>query len=415
MSAIQLQEAWREQFGTELKLWILGMKSPSEMSKLFAQFPDAFINKDNKHSAKEIFKGTEFTPRTDKVMSFLYARYQEYYKTNKRATGLEYVENSAAKRMKNGNAAPRVPSMSPSQDKLRPPQQYDEEERSRSADVPDDMDPETKKKYLVQGAKVVYDGDCIGKISSAFPYLNQYWIEDEYGNVLMNETTSDNSMRENRVFTLEELRLPEMLTLEEAWDRELLPAPALVTGSLCQIRTLQDDEKQPNWLDASILSVLKNEEGGTMYQVRIHPTDKAATLNYANRIGNNVPSDFIRWAPDMKKAAMCIAEFIDVENNAMHEDRTFDLDKAMTNYKSAGVKLAQAEQNLSQTDPDYHNIKSHRLSIVKRVQYLRQCMQNGTSPDQKLEDFINPVKLNPDLHDKIIEVRNRQNPDGSFS
>lgn len=415
MSAYQLKEAWREHFGTELKLWTLGMKNANEMSKLFAQFPDAFINKDGKHTAKEISRGNEFTPRTDKVMNFLYARYKEYYKSNRRAGEMEYVEPPSKRLKTETTSRTASPKRSPSEKpQEQQEEEYEYEEKSKSPEV-DDMDPEMKKKYLVSGAKIIFEGGRIGKISSAFPYLNQYWIEDDQGNVIMDEPTNDNNMPGNRAFKLEELRIPEGLSLEESWDRDVLPNAILGIDSLCQVRTLQDDDRQPNWLDATILNVISGPDAGTtMYQVRIHPTDKAAGLNYANRIGNNVPSHFVRWAPDKKKAAQAIAQFIDLETQAMHDDRTYDLDKANQCYMKAGIKLALAEQHLSQTDGDYAVIKTHRLEIAKRVQYLRRCLETGKSPDKKLEDFVNPVKLNLELHDMIIVARTQQNSDGTF-
>lgn len=379
-------DAWPRKSSEELNLPRLGLLNPTEIVKLLNQFPEAFATDAHKNfTARKPSASSAFSPKNEKVVEFLFDRYREWCTNNSVNTRDRDEDRGNEPEAKKAKTESPPVSASP------------------SVSDGSDIDPDEKKELLVVGAKVIYDGCREGVISSAFPYLNQYWIKDEAGMEVVDETDGTSDIPQNKTFRMEDLRLPDV----ESWECERLPDAVLEKGGLCQVRALHDDSAAP-WLDATILEVYASEEDGRpIYRVRIHKTPLASKLGYADRIGSNVPEAYVRWVPNRHKAAQNISLFVELEKQAMERDRTYDCDAAISLYGSAGVKLAEAEQNLSRTDEDYHHIKNHRLEIVRRVRYLKKTLKSGShgGADEALENYINTVQLSPSLHQLIRQLQ----------
>eukprot|EP00397_Hematodinium_sp_SG-2012_P023237 GEMP01024134.1.p1 GENE.GEMP01024134.1~~GEMP01024134.1.p1 ORF type:complete len:448 (+),score=81.23 GEMP01024134.1:101-1444(+) len=414
LAAPELIDAWTRRYKQKLELRMLGMKTVSEVCKLISQFPEAFESSEKGFTAKLITSSRAFKPKSDKVVEFLHRRYLEWYDEKHNNVEDTKDQNDGAA----GVSEEKKDDISETPAKK---QKTEDDQASRASAVEqlpvDNTDPEVKKQYLVTGALVIWGDGREGRISSAFPYLNQYWITDESGHEVKEHNDDDHDhsdMAQNKTFRMEDLRIPESVIEQESWECENLPDAELSVGSVCQVRTLLQNNQTPHWLDASILEMKETAAPGQhLFKVKIHATTLASKLNYANRIGNNVPADYVRWMPNRRKAALGIIEFIDLEKQAMDKDRTHIYDSAISFYEQAGAKLAESEQNLSRTDADFSHVKNHRLQIVTRVRYLRGVMKSGTGADLPLASHITTVQLSTQLHQLIRDMQRGQEADNN--
>lgn len=406
----ELLQRWGRKFEKDLDLSLLGMKNSAEITKLLSQFPAAFEFEDEKKifSAKLVTTQDSFHAKSEKVITFLFGRCLSY--SGEQMPDEAPIETEPEPKKQKREPRSKLPDAQPEKEK-KTESSSPSRTVKKGPPIEDDIDEEQKKEYLEEGAKVLLADGRECRISSAFPYLNQYWVKDMDGTDILEDDDGSGDIPVNLTFGINDLFVPESYLKKQFWECDTLQNAKLDLGSLCQVRSLSDEShKRIIWLDATILGI-NTRSGQPVYKVRIHSTPESQRVNYANRIGNNVPKEYIRWTPDRRKAARLILEFIDLEFQAMERDRTYDCDSAVAYYESAACKLALAEQNLSRKDDeDYLGIRNHRLEVVKRLRYLRRSVKAGTSVDRPLEEEIHTVQLSQSLHDVIREVRGTEVP-----